>query len=475
MNEKILLINPPYKSQDIIYFPLGLGYIASACAQAGIDVECLDLNLNRLSSDKIRTKIINNQFHVVGIGGFATQLKSTIDLSNLIKDICHDTVVIVGGIQVHGCDDFILNNSRADIVVIGESEHILPDLIHQIYKGNNFNKFPSIKYKYNNSIIGQGDISIVENISNLPFPKYDSFDMDEYIKNNYHNVAGKRTIDFICSRGCPYKCSYCINSKKPVKVRYRSIDNILAEIRYLKENYKIDDFSFADEIFTINKNKALEICEALKTENITWITSVRADGINEQLLSAMKNSGCRLLLIGYESGSEKILKTMNKRANMNDYNESIKLLRKYDMNFFPNFMIGMPGETEETIQETEDFCINNGLIFGPSYVTPFPGTKLYEDIINTIDEKDYLIKLYDLSFSKKPIINLTNIKTSRLIYLRNRTTVNSMIAILNRKLKFMPTIFLKLILWCYLLIFNMSNPIISKFTRSINKIIRKII
>ena len=110
-----------------------------------------------------------------------------------------------------------------------------------------------------------------------------------------------------------------LTSKKPVKVRYRSVDNIISEVRFLKNKYHINDFSFADEIFTINKKKALEICEALKTEDITWITSVRADGVDEELLSAMKISGCRLLLIGFESGSEKILKSMNKKVNLKEY------------------------------------------------------------------------------------------------------------------------------------------------------------
>src|SRR3974377_91607 len=159
MNDKILFINPPYKNKDIIYFPLGLGYIAGACAHAGIDVECLDLNVNILSTDQLIRKIKTDSFHIIGIGGFATQLKSTIEISNIIKSNCPDTKVIVGGVQVYGCDDFIFNNSKADIVCIGESELILPELIHKIYQDGDLSKIPSIKYRHNNAITDNGCFS----------------------------------------------------------------------------------------------------------------------------------------------------------------------------------------------------------------------------------------------------------------------------------------------------------------------------
>ena len=473
MDKKILLINPAYKSREY-FFPLGLGYLAGACEHAGIHVECLDLNVDNLSTEDVIKKIRDDDIFVIGIGGFSTQLKSTIELSNTIKNASPDATIIVGGIQVFGCEDFIFNHSKADIICVGESEIILPELVQALYQGNDINNIPSIKYRYGNRIIDNGGFFVIDDINKLHFPKYDAFNIDSYIEGNYHRIGDKRTIDFICSRGCPYKCSYCINSKKPVKMRYRNVDNILAEIRFLKNNYRINDFSFADEIFTINRHKAIEICEALTNENISWLTSVRADGIDEELLSSMEKAGCRMLLIGFESGSEKILKSMNKKVKLETYYEAIKLLKKYNMSFYPNFMIGMPDESEETIKETEKFCIDNQIIFGPSYVTPFPGSKLYDDIKEKIDEEKYLMNLSDLNFTKKPIINLTQMDTDRLVYLRNRAVVNSTCSILEPKLKYMPTAIIKAALWLYIYLFNIDNPLLSKIFRSINKIIYKV-
>lgn len=471
MNNKLLLINPPFKNKYMRYFPLGLGYLAGTCSNADIDVECLDLNVDDLTMDQLVQKINADGYYVVGLGGFSVQLKSTLEICDIIKTNCPDTTVVVGGVQVYGSDDFILHNSGADIVCIGESELILPELTRQVYQKKDFSNIPSIKYKRNGTIIDNGGFSIVNDLDDISFPKYDAFEMEKYIKHHYNMESGLRTVDFIFSRGCPYKCAYCINSKKPVKVRYRSVDNIVSEIRLLKKDYQINDLACTDELFTINKKKALEICEALKTEDITWRTSVRADGIDDELLMAMNKAGCRQVVVGFESGSDKILQSMNKKVTVKKYHDTIKLLRKYDINFYPNFMIGMPGETEETINETEKFCIDNDLIFGPSYVTPFPGTILYDNIKNDIDFKEYLTQLYELNYVKKPIINLTSMKTETLVYLRNRTVINSTASILSKKYKYIPLILLKTGLWFYLTIFNLDNPLLSKIIYPINKLI----
>lgn len=474
MTEKILLINPSYNSRDIVYFPLGLGYVAGACNREGIDVEFIDMNISNSNMQQVMSVIQEKDIHVVGIGGFLTQLKSTLELSNAIKEKYKDINVIIGGVQVFGCEQFIMDNSKADILCIGESEIILPQLVHALHKDKNFTEIPSIICRKDGKFVKKEGFSLIMDIDEAGFPLYDIFPMEDYIKNNYHSTSGRRTVDFICSRGCPYNCRYCINSKKPVRIRYRSPENILKEIRLLKDRYAVNDFSFGDEIFTINSKKSLEICEALKEENITWVTSVRADGLNDEIIKAMKDSGCRMLLIGFESGSEKILKSMDKKANISTYSNAIRLLKKHEMMFYSNFMIGMPEENNETIRETENFCRDNGLIFGGSYVTPFPGTKLYDDVQHKIrDEREYLLSLGKMNFSKEPIINLTEMPTKKLVSLRNRTVINTTSYLIKKKLNYVPISIIRAVGWCYMFLFNINNPIISKMVRPITKVIYK--
>ncbi len=475
--EKILLINPGYKNKYIVYFPLGLGYLAGACAQEGIEVECIDVNASNFDKIKILEIINKNNHHVVGIGGFITQLRLSIELTDFIKTRCQDVSVILGGGQVVGCEEFIMNSSKADIIGVGESEQILPQIVHALYSDKDYSRIPQIVYRKNGEIVkSTTDCLKRMNLDEIPPPKYDIFQMEKYITSNYHSIPGKRTIDFICSRGCAYSCSYCINSKKKVQVRYRSPENILQEIRFLKKKYSISDFSFSDENFTVNKNRAYEICEALKNENITWLTSSRADSLDGELISAMKDSGCRMLLIGFESGSEPILKLMNKRVSLEVYSNTINLLREKGMLFYSNFMIGMPGETEGTVRETEKFCIDHGLIYGPSYATPFPGTILYDEVKERIvDKKKYLFSLSDMDFAKEPIVNLTEMPTKQLTFIRNRTVVNTIAHIISEKLKFIPMSLIMIACWFYLYIFNLKDPRISRVLRVINKIVHRVV
>ncbi len=476
MKEKILLINPPYANKEIVYFPTGLGYVAGACAREGIDTRFIDMNLGDNQLTRVLDLIKKERFDVIGIGGFAMQLKSTVELANAIKEHCKDATIVIGGVQVFGCDEFLIKNSKADIICSGESEILLPQIVHSLYGTADLSKFESIIYRRNGEIVYNGGFAIIEDIDSLSVPKYDLFDMESYVKGNYHNVPGRRTIDFICSRGCPYKCNYCINSNKPFKMRYRHPDNILAEIRLLKDTYNINDFYFGDEIFTANKKKALEICEILKAENVTWITSGRADGMDDELISAMKKSGCRMLLVGFESASEKILQEMKKRTTKEVYLRAIGLMRKYNLMFYPNFMIGMPSETEETIRETEQFCKDNNLVFGATYVTPFPGTKLYDEIKYKIkDEKAYLYSLANLNFTKEPLINLTGMPVRELMCLRDRAVINTTAHLVQQRFRYVPIFFVRMACRMYLAIFDIKNPVISRILRPITKAIQRLI
>lgn len=475
MKESILFINPNYGSKSVSYFPLGIGYAAGACRKEGIDADFIDFNLPGTKIGQMYNKIREGQIRVVGIGGFITQLKSTLALAKIIKEISLDVTVIVGGVQVNGCEQLIMKNRNVDIACAGEAEIALPQLVHALYQNGDISKIDSIIYKKDDVAIRNSTISLRQNIDEISIPAYDIFPMEYYIKNNYHSVWGRRTLDFICSRGCPYTCNYCINSKKRTLLRYRSPQNILSEIRFLKYTYRINDFFFGDEIFTINKKIALDVCNVLKDENITWVTSVRADGIDDDLIIAMKSSGCRMLLIGFESGSNIILKSMNKRASVDLYASSIELLRRHSMPFYANFMAGMPEENENTFAQTEDFCKKNSLIFGASYVTPFPGTVLYDQVRDRIpDEDDYIFSLANMSFTKHPVINLTSLSMNKLIALREKVVINTVVYLVQKKVPWMPVFLIVGVSRVYLWLFNIRNPVIAQAFSILTKIVYKI-
>jgi len=463
-----MLLHPEYQQKEIGYFPLGLGYIASACRAAEIDVICHDLNVSPLALGALVEAVKNSRCAVVGISGFLMQLQEAMRLATGIKQHLSDVVVMLGGVMTFGCEEYILRNSLTDVVFLGEAEEVLPNIVKSVANGDGYEQYKEIAYIKNGEFITGHHYATINDLDALKLPAYELFPMEQYIKNNYHSTPGKRTIDMICSRGCPYHCEYCINSKRENKVRYRSTDVIVSEIQFLKHKYNVTDFHFCDENFTTNKKRGLEICATLTPLGISWVTSCRADSLDDELIVAMKGAGCRCLLIGFESASDTILRAMNKKATTAVYSDAIALLRKNAMPFQANFMIGMPDETPETIAETVRFCIVNSLIYGPSYVTPFPGTKLYDTILFSIhDQASYMKGLASLNFSKRPYINLTKMPTSALMKHRDNAVISVVASMLKRKFPYIPQFIILAACVTYLRLAEIENHSVAKITKYI--------
>jgi len=472
---QVFFLHPAYHQKEIVYFPLGIGYIAGACREAGITVTCLDLNLNRIPDDKLIDAIQCSGSKIVGISGFLMQLSESMRLATCIKSHLPDVIVVLGGVMICGCEEHILCNSKTDFIFSGEAEEIFPEIVKSIAAGNGYKAFPGVIYREDNIIKMQPSV-LVQELDKLPMPAYDLFAIEHYADHNYHSLPDKRLVDMICSRGCPFCCEYCINSKRESHVRYRSTEKIVAEVRFLRDRYNVTDFHFCDENFTTSKKRGLEICAAIKPEHISWVTSCRADSLDEELIVAMRDAGCRLLIIGFESASDIILRAMNKKTTTAVYGRTIALLRQLRMPFLANFMIGMPTETPETIAETVQFCAENKLIYGPSYVTPFPGTKLYDVMRSRIkDEYSYIDGLATLNYSKAPYINLTNMSTEELIKQRDNAVISVVAQMLKARLPFLPMCCVRTVCRVYLKVFDIKNPIIAAITQYITGRVRSLL
>ena len=186
---------------------------------------------------------------------------------------------------------------------------------------------------------------------------------------------------FMTSRGCPYNCSYCATSIWERKTRYRSIDNVMQEIRFVIEKYGAKQFTFKDDSFTVNRKRVVEFCEKLIKEGfgISWDCNTRVNLVDEEMLRLMKKAGCTSIKVGIESGSERILKLMSKNITFEQCGEAAKLFRKVGIHWTGYFMMGLPSETREDIYQTLKFMKE----LNPDYASlsvyePFPGTGLFE-------------------------------------------------------------------------------------------------
>ena len=409
----ILLIDPPFYRFFHYYnryFPLGLGYLASTLKKAGHRVTIYDADCNRGSKgmdytrlpekyriylrelqnpENLIVKEISEIFAkyqpvLVGITVMTPKTASAFTVAALAKSYNKDCDVVFGGPHATLKSDEILRNCKdVDFVVAGEGEAALLDLAnaldakrsgHSQIPKVNFNRINGLSYRQGDTIVHNTTRRFVDNLDELPFPAREMLlGMDTYTSEDMGLLMG--------SRGCPYNCSYCATQIWMRRVRYRSLENIIEEIRYVQQRYRTRQFTFKDDSFTVNRKRVMEFCHLLMDAGIkiNWDCNTRVDLVDSELLKTMKQAGCNSIKVGIESGSERILKLMDKGITMGSIREAAKLFRKAGIHWTAYFMMGIPTETREDIQKTVDLLheIKPGFASIGVY-EPFPGTRLFD-------------------------------------------------------------------------------------------------
>lgn len=435
----ILLINPPVREwSKPNLFPAGLGYIAAVLLRERHKVEVLDINAYRFSKEEVEDKIRKADFDVVGIGGIITTYKYIKWLTGVLRKHHPVKKIVVGGSVGSSVPRIMLEKNPIDIVCMGEGEETIRELIAALKDKEDLSKVAGIWYKDASGKICQtGMRPPIKDLDNLPFPAWDLFAMDVYLKNPVgapnrnkwiDGSADKDTplsINLFATRGCPYRCIYCYHDFMGMGWRHRSPENVIKEIEELYKRYKVLYFHLIDDEFVVNKNFVTEFCRLLKElakkigHKITWGCAGRVNLMTKELIATMADAGCVLIGYGIESGSQKMLDAMKKDVKVEQAKKAIRLTKEYLGWADCSFMIGTPGENKETIQETIDFCkelnLTPEVIF---FITPYPGTELYrialaegkikdeEEYILGLDEQGEKIKVNFTDFSDKELYKI---------------------------------------------------------------------
>jgi radical SAM superfamily enzyme YgiQ (UPF0313 family) len=440
----VLAVHPPYPGKrEIVYVPLGLGYIISTIEREGHTVKTLDMHNLGLTMDVVEQELRRGDYDLCIMGGFAMQVAGMKAVTDLVREVSPKTLVVVGGVGVSDIPEIVLDYIGADAVATGECEAVLPQMMDSIAAGHPFEKVPTFFYRHKGNIVRNLKGPVVEDLDTLAYPAYHHFDID-YIAPRSYNGEGFRSIHAMTSRGCPFRCNFCINSvindskfqkqlyggltdeRKKASQRFRSPASMVKELTHLRDTYGINDFHFADEEFITHRSRVFEICDALRPLGITWSTSGRADWATTDKLGAMRDAGCRYVLFGVETGSQKLMTDMDKSAKREKVIDGLNAARSTGMNFIANFMIGHPAETKETVEETIEFCREMELTFLPSYVVLFPNSRMFHENKDKIKGwKWYFDKLTQLDFTRRVFINLTKMPDRELVRLRNRAVSHS--------------------------------------------------
>lgn len=429
----ILLINPLIGLSDLseTLFPIGLGYIARVLVEAGHRVEVLDINAYRWKPSKIASEIRKHVFDIVGITCLITEYNQVKWLCSVIKRERPGCTIILGGGLPSVVPELVLQETEADIAVVGEGEVTVTELVDILEKSGDLPKIDGIWYKKNSAISKTPPRKAISCLDDIPFPAWELFPMETYIRGSSLGFEPPiKNLNIISSRGCPYHCTYCDHSIFGYRLRKRSIDNILKEMKFLKERYRIRAIAFCDDLFLLDRKRVFEFCDKLLSENMDmmWSCNGRVNLVDKDLLDKVKSAGCVLIGYGIESGSQTILNEMNKKATVDQAKRAINLTWESGITPFPYMMVGMPSETEKTINETVEFCKEIGIVEGFGFTAPIPGTPLYDQVkeLGKIPSLKDLVERW-IGWGKMPVANLTSLPTERLIALKEKaekTTAN---------------------------------------------------
>lgn len=381
----VLLIDPPWiienksnlwKKVGSCLPSLGLAYIASVLEKDGKKVKILDCTAEKVSLDVIGDMLGGYEKpRFVGMTATTSLINNALKIAEIAKNIWPDVKVVLGGVHPSVMPDEVISNKNVDFVVIDEAEETIKELVND--------KEPKdilgLVYKKNGKIVHNQMRPLIKNLDDIPAPAYHLLPMDKYYPalGNYKRLPA---MSIFATRGCPGRCTFCHRAFRGI-VRPRSARNIIDEIKLLQKNYGIKEISFYDDTFTLFKKVVKEFCDIVIKEkiDITWSCFTRVDHVDEDLLRIMKRAGCHLILFGVESADEKILETVKKRISLDQVRGVVKAARKVGVETRCSFMLGNPGETEETIKKTIKFA--NEL--DPDEVqynitTVYPGTEMFE-------------------------------------------------------------------------------------------------
>ena len=380
MKVHVTLVNPPYPSEapQSIYIPLGLGYLAAVLEKNEYTVDVIDCQAQGLSIDQFRNEIQKRDPDVVGVTVTTLTYNPTLEIAKTAKETCPDILTILGGPHVTVMDEQTLNEESAvDIIVRGEGEQTLLELADLASKSNlkDLDKVVGITFRKNGKIVQTSDRPFIENIDELPYPAFRHFDISKY------RIFGKTYLPIITSRGCPFQCTFCLASKMcGRRFRARNPKNVVDELEFLRDTYGADAFSFYDDTFTFDRERACKICEEMKNRkvDIQWDCRTRVDRITKPVLAKLRDANCQLIHFGVESGSQKMLDAMKKGTMVEQNERAIKWAKEVGISVAISVVVGYPGETPDMLQQTLHFIYKTR----PDYVymcvaIPYPGTELY--------------------------------------------------------------------------------------------------
>lgn len=447
MKLRVLLIIPPldnrwyaYSGNTINPPHLGIAYIGTIIKQEGDTVQIIDGITVRLDA-KYLFKILNKFMpDVLGITATTLEFLQATQIAIQAKRFSKKIITILGGVHATLLPlETLQNFSCFDIVVYGEGERTILEVMEKIKTDRVFSEIKGIAFRENGEVKLNPPQDTIANLDDIPFPSWSLFNLNKYSSGYRLFKKDHFDLSIQTKRGCPHRCIFCCRTWG-TQIRYRSVENILSEIEYVAKQFRPYSLTFVDETFTENRNKTLQICEEIKKrelhKKIVWKCATRVSDVDPVLLLKMKQAGCYLIFFGTESGDENILRAIKKDITLENSRNAIRWAKDAGIMTSATFVLGWPYETKATIEKTLKFAreLDSDYVhFLP--LIPFPNTelaKMAEEGIGGLNISNRHWKNYNFAYGgvlelreiKPKMIHLKQIEGYVRFYIRPHKILN---------------------------------------------------
>lgn len=420
---KILLINPAFydgndfrnRFDDYIDWikggnlyvapfepPLGLAYLSAFLKERGFRVELLDMQGLLMDSDELIRRIREYAPDLVGITAMTPTLPEALKVAQISKQIVPEARVVLGGVHPTLDPEGVLASPHVDFVIRGEGEYAFAELAEAVAA----NRLPldsdGVSYRSGEKVVIREKAKLITDLNCLPMADYGAFPIERYIEHNRH-LRGIRGISMIISRGCPFHCTFCaVHETMGRKWRIKAPERVVDELLLLKKNHQLEGVWFKDSIFNLDREWVREFCHLMieKRVDISWQALTRIDLIDEDELLLMKRAGLTQLDLGIETGSPRSLLRLKKGITVEKIRQQVKLAKRH-VKVFGFFMIGIPGEEEQDVQQTFELAKALDLDrWTWSIFSPLPGSSLYDDLVAEGKIEPYRLDFHQVHFTE---------------------------------------------------------------------------
>ncbi|MBU0729474.1 MAG: radical SAM protein [Proteobacteria bacterium] len=390
---RVLIINPPWpgkgfgtrsqnriikhRSDKFLQYPIFLGYSAAQLKAAGHEVTYIDSVIQDYDLPQTLEHARVAKPDAIFMETTTPSIEADYENLKALKDATGAVIIVGGPHATYFHKEVIEECAAIDVVIRHEFDTKIAAVVSNLV---DLSEVKGITFRRGSEVVDNGDGEVCQKLDEIPFPDRETVPWHWYVEAWF---TRQPFMNMMTSRGCPFHCAFCLwpQAMYGHKQRFRSIDNVMAEIHHLVDSYGLKEINIDDGTFTTNKKRVIEFCQRLRKEkiDIIWTCNGRVDTLDDEMLAEMKASGCRMIRLGVESGSQEVLDKIKKGLTLKQIEEGVAMVKKHGIQALGGFMFGFPYDTRETVEQTIAFAKK----LSPDQVQfsinmSYPGTSLYE-------------------------------------------------------------------------------------------------